>query len=561
MRPLFVCLSRFVLLLVSFLSVRAFGVGCPVAAPVPTSDAQTAFLHADYDKAAALYQQQLTQHPNDPQLSAALVRVLLRQEKVAEAADVVKKAVAAQPKSAVLLTAQAEVLYRQGTPWLAADATQSAIAIDPCYPRVHLMLATLYRLNSLYGSEKTELQNAHALDPSDPDIQGAWLDTLPLKERITEVEAYLASPTGDDADEVKRTKRYLDFLKKRIAEPRKPCRLASDATSTQIPFALLMYDATHIRAFGLEVKVNDHKQRLEIDTGASGLLIGRAGAEKAGLKPFETTEVGGIGSHGEKNGYVAYADSIQIGSLVFHDCEVRVLDSKNVLDSDGLIGMDVFSNFLVALDYPMQKLELGPLPPRPSDSGPQMPTLQTDQGADEDASEVGGDTAANAGSKTAPAPPARKGPQDRYVAPEMKTYSRIYRVGHQLLIPTSLNLNPNRKLFILDTGAWSTTISPEAAREFTKLHSDNDLEVRGISGKVEKVYTADNVTFYFANIKQPAKEVVSFDTSNISKGTGLEVSGFIGAATLAQLTMHIDYRDGLVKFDYDPNHYQRLLPH
>jgi hypothetical protein len=31
------------------------------------------------------------------------------------------------------------------------------------------------------------------------------------------------------------------------------------------------------------------------------------------------------------------------------------------------------------------------------------------------------------------------------------------------------------------------------------------------------------------------------------------VSGLIGANTLAQPTMHIDYRDGLVKFDYDPS--------
>jgi hypothetical protein len=27
----------------------------------------------------------------------------------------------------------------------------------------------------------------------------------------------------------------------------------------------------------------------------------------------------------------------------------------------------------------------------------------------------------------------------------------------------------------------------------------------------------------------------------------------IGATTLGQVTMHIDYRDGLVKFDYDRN--------
>jgi len=32
----------------------------------------------------------------------------------------------------------------------------------------------------------------------------------------------------------------------------------------------------------------------------------------------------------------------------------------------------------------------------------------------------------------------------------------------------------------------------------------------------------------------------------------MEISGFIGADTLDQLTIHDDYRDGLVKFDYDP---------
>jgi hypothetical protein len=117
------------------------------------------------------------------------------------------------------------------------------------------------------------------------------------------------------------------------------------------------------------------------------------------------------------------------------------------------------------------------------------------------------------------------------------------------------------KLFILDTGSFSTTISPEAARGVTKLRTDQWTTVRGISGKVEKVYSADNVTFIFANLSQPGRDVVSFDISNISKDTGLEVSGFIGATTLGQLTMHIDYRDGLVKFDYDPKRpYKRMLP-
>ena len=104
----------------------------------------------------------------------------------------------------------------------------------------------------------------------------------------------------------------------------------------------------------------------------------------------------------------------------------------------------------------------------------------------------------------------------------------------------------------MDTGAWSTTISPQAAREVSKLHSD-DMKVKGLSGEVNKVYTTDDITFRFAHLSQQAYGVYSFDTSHISKNAGLEISGFIGANTLKLLTIHIDYRDGLVKFDYDPN--------
>jgi hypothetical protein len=34
----------------------------------------------------------------------------------------------------------------------------------------------------------------------------------------------------------------------------------------------------------------------------------------------------------------------------------------------------------------------------------------------------------------------------------------------------------------------------------------------------------------------------------------LEISGFLGSTVLCQLTISIDYRDGLTKFDCDPRH-------
>jgi predicted aspartyl protease len=347
---------------------------------------------------------------------------------------------------------------------------------------------------------------------------------------------------------------YLDSLKKRVAAPPKSCRLVSSAVNTEIPFASLMRDATHIRAFGLDVKLNDRGVRLQIDTGASGLLVSRSVADRAGLTAFSKTEVGGIGSQGGKQGYVAFADSIKIGTLEFHDCAVRVLDARNVVDSDGLIGMDVFSNFLVTLDYPVRKLALGPLPRRPEDIASVKPALETKEGdgKDNDPNDKS-EEQDELVSKTEPKPGALPGgPRDRYIAPEMKDWTPVYRQGHQLMIRAMLN-RTSEKLFILDTGSFSTTISSEAARELGKLHVDDRMKIHGISGKVDKVYYAEDVTFYFANLSQKAPEAFAYDLSNLSKNTGLEISGFIGFTTLNQLTMRIDYRDGLVKFDYNPN--------
>jgi hypothetical protein len=186
------------------------------------------------------------------------------------------------------------------------------------------------------------------------------------------------------------------------------------------------------------------------------------------------------------------------------------------------------------------------LPPRPQDATSAKPSLATNAEENSATEDSGSE-----GKQEASAPVASKGPQDRYVAPDMQDWTKVYRVGHHLLIPAALNQSV-LKLFILDTGAFSTTVSPEAAREVTKVHNEDDMSVRGISGKVKKVYSTGQLTFDFANLRQPASGVVAFDMSNISKHTGLEISGFIGITTLGQLRIRIDYRDALVKFDYDP---------
>ena len=134
----------------------------------------------------------------------------------------------------------------------------------------------------------------------------------------------------------------------------------------------------------------------------------------------------------------------------------------------------------------------------------------------------------------------------------MKDWTLVYRVGHNLLLPASLN-NSNIRLFVLDTGAFTTSVSPAVAREVTKVHTNDLLTVKGISGNVDKIYTADQITFKFANLSQTIRDVVAFDTPEISRAIGMDVSGFIGFTALGETTMKIDYRDGLVSFSYDAN--------
>ena len=539
------CFAVFIMISLSGRGSLAAAATCNVISAHHPSDAEDAFLQSDYDRAVVLYQAQLQQKPGDTALTTGLAEVLLKQQKVTEAEDLVQKALAQNPQSAVLMVALGEAQYRAGTPWLALATAEASIKLDPCNPQARLLNARLLRLNSYYASAANEISTAHSLDPTNPRIRSRWLDTLPMKERITELEAYLAGANGEDPERLKRLHFYLDYLKQQAIEPHKACRLVSTTDTAAIPFANLMRDATHIRAFGLDVKLNDHDARLQIDTGASGLLISRSVADHAGLKQFSRTEVGGVGSQGNKDAYTTFADDIKIGSLEFKDCAVEVLNKGNVVDSDGLIGMDVFSHFLVTLDYPMRKLLLAPLPPRPNDTSQLRPTLETRGNANED--ESSGNGAAAASPK-----PAAHGPYDRYVAPEVKDWTHVYRIGHDLLLPASLNNGP-LKLFIVDTGAFSTTVSPEVAREVTKVHSQDYISVHGISGKVDKVYTADNITFRFANVSQRVEDVVAFSTSTVSKNLDTEVGGFIGITALGQMTISIDYRDGLMKFAYDAN--------
>jgi tetratricopeptide (TPR) repeat protein len=529
--------------------------------PSPLAEAITSYRKGDFDAALERYQQILRDQPKSPDAYAGLIRTYLKKKDVQQASDAATSALQAADSPQVHV-ALGEVYFRQGKNPEAEQEWVKVINSGHAEARAYMGLARVRWALSLYKKGWDMIDKAHTMDPSDPEIRKLWTARLNRTERIKFLEDYLAGENNEDAETRSRMHQYLEYLKARAKDPRGSCHLVSKTTTTETPLVRLLLDPRHLRGYGLSVEVNGRKSKLLLDTGASGILINRNLAEKSGVTRLSDMAVWGIGDKGDKGGYTAVADSLKIGELEFQNCTVRVIDQRSVVDEDGLIGADVFASFLVDIDFPNEKLHLTELPKRPEETVSTIHLRTDDEDSDTEnrTSEkpTGDKPTEDHNASTAPpkeTKPAR-GPQDRYIAPEMKGYTQIFRFGHMLLVPTSIGDVPG-KLFLLDSGASTNLITPAAAREVTKVHGDPRTIVKGLSGSVKDVYTADKAILRFGYLKQENQGLIAFDLSHISDSTGTEVSGTLGFTLLRVLDIKIDYRDGLVDFSYDPKRWGR----
>jgi tetratricopeptide (TPR) repeat protein len=510
------------------------------AAPAPWAAADAFRKSGKLDEAAQLYKALLAADPKRVHARVGLMQVLLRQQRVEEAYGLGKAGLAMSSYTTELLAEMGDVEFRRGEMMEAEGYYLHALRVNEREMRAYLGLAQLYDAYSMHRMAYDRLKDAHALAPRDPDVQRAWFGMLPRRERLQSIEEYLSSPHPDDEDYTRNLRRYADFLRATVDKPVHACRLVSSVKVTQTPLIILRPDPRHVEGFGLPVKLNQHSVRLKLDTGANGILISRNAAESAGLERIINLGYSGVGSGGSQGGYTAVAKHVRIGELEFEDCVVYASDKPSIIDGvDGLIGADVVGSYLIDIDGPALKLKLSPLPKRPEEET--APTA-LDTG-DEDAGEK--DTAEKATKKA-----ELRLPKDRYVAPEMKDWSTVFRFGAHLLIPTTVNDSQNM-LFLIDTGASHNMISTVAASKVTKVSRDEAVKGGGLSGPVD-FYSADKVKLHFSHFTQQYYNVLSFDLSNISRLTGTEVSGLLGLDMLGMMEVKIDYRDGLVDFSYDP---------
>ena len=140
-----------------------------------------------------------------------------------------------------------------------------------------------------------------------------------------------------------------------------------------------------------------------------------------------------------------------------------------------MIGADVLGAYLIDIDLPGMRLKLSPLPKRPEDTvAPKSLNSDGEEQANSEQKEDSANEVTPKDQKSSPpiVNPSRHLPKDRFIAPEMSDWTKVFRFGHSILVPTSVN-DSKAMLFGLDTGAFSNLLSVRAGRQVSKVNSED----------------------------------------------------------------------------------------
>ncbi len=414
------------------------------------------------------------------------------------------------PTSPEVTAARGEFEFYMGDMPQAEKLFKAAVKEKEETPHAIYGLSRLYRMLSMYRTARLLCLEAHQVDPDDALITKDWLGYLVPEKRKELLAAFMAAHPWF-------YKHYGDYRQTSTGiehelKERKAFELEGERKETTLRFFYLHDDATRVRGVGLDVAISGGKPlRMLFDTGATGILVRQAAVDKAGLTHVGAFEAHGIGDKGARSAFAAVAEGCSIGTLKFKQCVFQALEGKGHVagDEDGLIGADFFSDYILQIDFQKQTLHLTPQPDRPINP----------QG------------------------------YDRTVPPAEAGFTQAFRQGGHLYVLTKVN-GKTSGLFLLDTGSSGSMLDSTFARLSTKIHGNQYMHIRGVSGEVKDVFDADKAELQFARFQQSNLGLTSFNLNNSPDHEDFRMSGILGIPILSMFRLTIDYRNGLVNFDY-----------
>ncbi len=477
------------------------------------AEAHQKFNQGKYEDAAIAYRSWVAAEPTSGTALAGVVRSLLFAGRKPAAYEALAAAQKVAPEHSDVLLAAGDVAFRQGNFRQAETAYKAAVQKEPKSTAAWMGVVRLFEIASANQSAERTLKRALELNPGNRTFLNALASLRPEgPEHIVLLETELATYPADSPpavslrEHIERDKKWGDRRRRTLVSPYQ---------ATKIPIEIMRDSPTRFRGWGLKISVNDSKPIiLMLDSGASGITLNDKVAATLGLESENphNFELGGIGSGKRLTGHREIAKKLDIGGVVFRDFPLSIVEGK-VEEDAGLIGTDVFEQFLVTVDLPGENVGLTPFP----------------------------------GMQTAPDPNV---PSQRTLSAATEGFYPFYRFGHSILVPTKVS-DKGPFLLIVDSGARDTILLREVAEQVGKVKTDTHVQFKGIQGKTRQVYEIDNAVLEFAGIRQRNSQGVTvLDASDFGGNLGTDIGGLLGARALIYLSTTIDYRNGLIKFVY-----------
>ncbi len=430
-----------------------------------------------------------------PPSHIAAVRGLIKTNRIETAISEIRSGLGESPGDSRLQSLLGEALFRQADFTGAEDAYAAALRTDARNARASWGLGRIASLRSRSAEAAKRFATAFQLDPRDPDIILSYAGCMQdAAARATLLRNFLRLSDPNDIVRREHAAAQLEVAD-RLGQRR--TRITSGAAAYHFPLTRFIRSADKTQGLLLTARINGGKPlRLLLDSGAEGIYLNSRAASKLDLELLAEARIAGLGQKAAIDGQVALARTVTLEQFQMENSILHVMDLAWLPDADGVIGTEVFKDFLVRIDAPRHTLDLLPLEDQPS-----------------------------RGITTIPA----------------------YRVGHYLLVQGSAN-DRAQGYFMVDTGASSTVVAPRAASSVLPSGFGQEVSLRDARGPIRGATLAP-VSLKVAGRQWWDTQAVTLDLADLSRQTGVEILGVLGFPLLRQAAVVINYRDGLIEFE------------
>jgi len=394
------------------------------------------------------------------------------------------------------LCTSADVLFRQSRFDEAQRAYQSALDADLTHARAHWGLGRIAALTGHTTAARDYFSEAYRLDPQDPNVVLSYADYVPNPAgRCVLLRNYLALVGPNDRSRRDDVLARLEILER--LEDRKLSKRVSPYRHYHFDLTGFFPDGRFQHGVLIAVRIGDGKPlRLVLDTGAEGITVNQSRLRNLHLQTIAAASVDGFGQQRGLTARVALAELVSIGDLRLENCLLQLADREFVPGADGVVGMDIFQDFLIRLDFPRQTLDLFPFP---------------------------GCTEALCGSL--PSAP-------------------IYRLSHLILLRAATDGAAG--YFLLDTGSSFSAVARHNSGQAPSL---SNASLRGVAGELFAPLRLPPLHFAFAGVQLIDESPLALDLQQMSQAAGAEIEGIAGFSLFRRSVFVLDYRNARIQFE------------